>query len=217
MSDQPDFIHIFEPPASGGDGLTVLLLHGTGGTEADLIPLGRQLAPGAGLLSPRGKVLEGGVAARFFRRHGEGVLDIEDLKARTDELAGFLEWAGTEYGFDPAALVALGFSNGANVAVTLLYRHPELLAGAALLRPMLPYLPDPIPDLTGTQVLVDAGGADPLIPREQPAELADLLAGAGAAVSLQVTPGAGHGLVGQDMDALVTWFRDLSRGSQPQA
>jgi phospholipase/carboxylesterase len=207
LNDAPDFIHLFEPaPPGQGDHRTLLLLHGTGGTEADLVPLGRQLAPGAGFISPRGKVLEGGVAARFFRRHGEGNLDIEDLKERTDELARFIEWASGEYGFSPADLVALGFSNGANVAVALLYRHPELLAGAALLRPMLPYRPEPLPDLNGKSILVDAGTADPLIPTGQPAELAELLGRAGAEVTLQLTPGAGHGLAGEDLEVLTNWF-----------
>ena len=158
------------------------------------------------MLSPRGKVLEGGVAARFFRRHGEGVLDVEDLKVRTDELAGFVRRAAGGYGFDPTGLVALGFSNGANVATTLLFRHPELLAGAALLRPMLPYRPDPLPDLSGTRVLVDAGAADPMVPADQPPALAELLTEAGAEVTVQITPGAGHGLVQDDLDALVEWF-----------
>jgi phospholipase/carboxylesterase len=207
LNDAPDFIHLFEPAPTGqGDDRTLLLLHGTGGTESDLVPLGQQLAPGAGFISPRGKVLEGGVAARFFRRHGEGNLDIEDLKDRTDELARFIEWASGEYGFSPADLVALGFSNGANVAVALLYRHPELLVGAALLRPMLPYRPEPLPDLTGKSILVDAATADPLIPTGQPTELAELLGRAGAEVTLQLTPGAGHGLAGEDLEVLTNWF-----------
>ena len=206
MTEEVDFIHRFEPGSDDGVSPTLLLLHGTGGTEDDLVPLARQLAPGSALLSPRGKVLEGGVLTRFFRRHGEGMLDIEDLKDRTDELAGFVRRAAGEYGFDPAALVALGFSNGANVATTLLFRHPDLLAGAALLRPMLPYRPDPLPDLSAKRVLVDAGAADPMVPADQPPALADLLSEAGAEVTFQLSPGAGHGLVEDDLDALVVWF-----------
>ena len=206
MTEEVDFIHRFEPGSDDGVSPTLLLLHGTGGTEDDLVPLARQLAPGSALLSPRGKVLEGGVLTRFFRRHGEGMLDIEDLKDRTDELAGFVRRAAGEYGFDPAALVALGFSNGANVATTLLFRHPDLLAGAALLRPMLPYRPDPLPDLSAKRVLVDAGAADPMVPADQPPALAELLSEAGAEVTFQLSPGAGHGLVEDDLDALVVWF-----------
>ena len=205
MNESTDFIHRFEPSSEGGRP-TLLLLHGTGGSEDDLVPLAQQLVPGAAILSPRGKVLEGGVAARFFRRHAEGVLDVEDLKERTDELAGFIRKAADEYGFDPASLIALGFSNGANVATALLFRHPELLAGAALLRPMLPYRPDPLPDLTGKAVLVDAGTADPMVPADQPPALAELLTEAGAEVTLQLSPGAGHGLSGDDLNALVGWF-----------
>lgn len=211
MTDQPGFIHVFEPPVEGGSDLTLLLLHGTGGSESDLIPLGRQLAPGAGLLSPRGKVLEGGVLTRFFRRHGEGLLDIEDLKERTDEMAEFLEWASAEYGYDPAGLVALGFSNGANVATALLFRHPERLAGAALLRPMLPYRPDPLPDLAGKSALILAGENDPMVPLDQPRDLASLLAEAGASVEADVSIGVGHNLSEADLASLASWIRGLRR------
>ena len=208
MNEPPDFIHRFEPATEEG-GPTLLLLHGTGGSEDDLVPLAQQMVPGAALLSPRGKVLEGGVAARFFRRHAEGVLDVDDLKARTDELAGFVRRAAGKYGFEPAGLIALGFSNGANVATALLFRHPELLAGAALLRPMLPYRPESLPELEGKPVLVDAGAADPMVPADQPPALADLLSEAGAEVTVQVTPGAGHGLTGEDLGALSGWFGAL--------
>ena len=205
VNDGPDFIHRFEP--AGEDGRpTLLLLHGTGGSEDDLIPLAQQLSPGSAILSPRGKVLEGGVAARFFRRHAEGVLDVEDLKARTDELAGFIRKSAEEYGFEPSGLIALGFSNGANVATTLLFRHPDLFAGAALLRPMLPYRPDPLPDLSAKRVLIDAGAADQMVPADQPPALAELLTEAGAEVTFHLSPGAGHGLSADDLNALVGWF-----------
>jgi phospholipase/carboxylesterase len=212
VNDAPDFIHRFEPATEEGRP-TLLLLHGTGGSEDDLVPLAQQLAPGAAILSPRGKVLEGGVAARFFRRHAEGVLDVDDLKARTDELALFVRKAAGEYGFDSSGLVALGFSNGANVATALLFRHPDLLAGAALLRPMLPYLPDLLPDLTGKHILVDAGTADPMVPADQPPALAELLTSAGAEVTFQLSPGAGHGLSEDDLNALVGWFQSLPDGT----
>lgn len=203
------FTHLFEPGAPGGTGPVLLLLHGTGGTERDLVPLGKALLPGAAIISPRGKVLEGGVAARFFRRHGEGVLDLDDLKERTDELADFVRSASVTYGFESSDLVAIGFSNGANIATGLLLRHPLLLRGAALLRPMFPYRPDPLPDLTGKSVLIAAGGGDPMVPPEQPRELAEMLAEAGATVEATLTPGAGHGLSGSDLSALTTWIETL--------
>jgi phospholipase/carboxylesterase len=205
MPEAIDFIHLFEP-ATGDSGRTLLLLHGTGGTERDLVPLAQALAPGAAILSPRGKVLEGGVAARFFRRHGEGVLDVEDLKARTDELAGFVRASAESYGFDPARVTAIGFSNGANIATGLLFRHPELLEGAALLRPMLPYVPEPAPDLSGKRVLIAAGEGDPMVPPNEPEDLARMLTGFGAEVATSTAPGAGHGLSQRDLEALRVWF-----------
>lgn len=205
VSDPPDFIHLFEPPKNGS-GRTLLLLHGTGGGERDLLPLAGALVPEAAVLSPRGKVLEGGVAARFFRRHGEGVLDIDDLIERTDELAGFVREAAGRYEFDVAGLTAIGFSNGANIATSLLLRHPELLQGAALLRPMFFDLPGPPADLAGKQVLIAAGASDPLIPTGQPERLAGLLEGFGAAVTTSIAPGAGHGLDQQDLEVLRSWI-----------
>src|SRR5882757_2143834 len=133
---RPDFIHEFVP---GGSPRTLLLLHGTGGNERDLIQLGRELDPNAALLSPRGKVLENGMP-RFFRRLAEGVFDQADLKARTTELAAFIAAARSAYGL--AAPVALGFSNGANIAASLLLTHPDALAGALLMRATLPFEPD---------------------------------------------------------------------------
>jgi predicted esterase len=200
------FEHVFEP---GTSGWTLLLLHGTGGDEHDLVPLGRQLAPGAALLSPRGKVLEGGVAPRFFRRIAAGQLDIPDLLARTDELAGFVAAAAETHGLDTGRIVALGFSNGANIAVSLLLRHPGLLRGAALLRPMLPYEPDAQPALAGTDVLVAAGGQDPYSSPEQTARLVEILRGAGAQVAAQVEPAAGHGLTQADLAATARWVAGL--------
>ena len=139
------FTHLFEP---GEEGWALLLLHGTGGDERDLVGLGRRLAPGAALLSPRGKVLEDGVAPRFFRRLAVGRLDIPDLLVRTDELAEFVAGAVERYRLDPERVIAVGFSNGANIAVSLLLRHPSLLRAAALLRPTLPYEPAQSPRST---------------------------------------------------------------------
>ena len=202
------FEHVYEPGGAGGSdsAATLLLLHGTGGDENDLLPLARQLSPGAGLLSPRGKVLEGGVSRRFFRRLAVGELDIPDMLARTDDLAAFIRASGDSYGFDPARVVAIGFSNGANIAVSLLFRHPGLLAGAALLRPMLPYEPDPDLDLSGTRVFVAAGGQDPYVPPGQSHELDRRLREAGAAVDFRMEETVGHGLTQADLQALGGWL-----------
>jgi predicted esterase len=201
------FEYVYEPGAiDSGPATTLLLLHGTGGDEHDLLPLGRQLAPGCRLLSPRGKVLEGGVSRRFFRRLAVGDLDIPDLLFRTDELAAFVRNSAREEGFDPTRVVALGFSNGANIALSLLFRYPGLLRGAALLRPMLPYEPDHGLDLTGTRVFVAAGGRDPYVPAEQSRELEGCLSRAGATVDFRFDEAAGHGLTQADLEALAGWL-----------
>jgi phospholipase/carboxylesterase len=196
------FVHRFEP---GSGPVTLLLLHGTGGDEHQLIELGRQLAPAAALLSPRGQVLEDGVAARFFARRGVGDLDLDDLRRRGDELARWVGDACAQYGRDAARVIALGYSNGANIAVELLFRHAGVLRGAALLRAMLPYRPDAPFDLTGTEVLIAAGDADPYSSPEQVAELARLLTGAGAEVQV-ARQATGHGLTQGDLDALAAWL-----------
>ena len=162
MSGVEEFAHRYEP---GSGPATLLLLHGTGGDEHQLIELGRQLAPGAALLSPRGQVLEGGVAPRFFARRGIGNLDLDDLRLRGDQLARWVKEACAHYDRDAGRVVALGYSNGANIAVELLFRHGGLLRGAALLRPMLPYRPQEPLSLAGTDVLIASGDADPYRPR----------------------------------------------------
>jgi predicted esterase len=202
-----DFEHVWQP--AEGSATTLLLLHGTGGDERDMLPLATQLAPGCARLSPRGKVLEGGVSRRFFRRHAEGRLDIPDLLERTDELAAFVSASATDYGFDPSRVVAIAFSNGANIAASLLFRHPGLLQGAALLRPMLPYEPEPGLDLEGTSVLIAAGARDPLVPATQSRELARSLEEGGASVTLRVDDAAGHGLAEGDLVALAAWLGKL--------
>jgi predicted esterase len=201
------FEHVFEP---GQSEWTLLLLHGTGGDEHDLVPLGRRLAPQAALLSPRGKVLEAGMP-RFFRRLAVGQLDIPDLLKRTDELAQFVTAAAAAYDLDPDRVVALGFSNGANIAASLLLRHPTLLRGAALLRPMLPYGPEPGLQLAGTDVLIAAGEGDPYSSPEQTARLAAVLREAGADVAVHVEPGAGHNLGQGDLATLSGWLSELIR------
>lgn len=207
------FEHVYTPGVSDW---TLLLLHGTGGDEHDLIPLGRQLAPGAALLSPRGKVREAGMP-RFFRRLAIGQLDIPDLLVRTDELAAFVTAAAAQYGRDPAKIAALGFSNGANIAVSLLLRETNrpLLASVALLRPMLPYEPEGSLTLDGTEVLIAAGEGDPYSSPEQTRRLAEVLSGAGAAVSVHVEPRAGHSLGAGDLRALEGWAAGLSLAPAP--
>lgn len=183
----------------------MLLLHGTGGDENDLIPLGRQLAPKAGILSPRGKVLENGMP-RFFRRLAVGQLDIPDLFERTDELADFIKVAAGDYGFDPGKVIAVGLSNGANIAVSLLFRRPGTIAGAALLRPMLPYPAPEDLDLSGVPVLVASGGQDHYVPASESEELVRQLEGHGADVEYRFEPAAGHGLTQDDLIATHRWL-----------
>jgi phospholipase/carboxylesterase len=203
VTDALGFIHRFVP-ANGDDWTTLLLLHGTGGDENDLLPLGRMLYEQAALLSPRGKVLENG-APRFFRRLAEGVFDHEDLLNRTHELAGFVEAATSEYGLDPGGIFAVGFSNGANIAASLLLLHPGLLAGAVLLRAMAPFEPEITPDLSETPVYLAAGRSDHLVPPENTEHLAGLLREAGAKVDLDWQPG-GHGIGRAEIEAAHNWL-----------
>ncbi len=206
MPDALSFQHIFEP-ASDPDAPTLLLLHGTGGDENDLVPLGRAVAPGAGLLSPRGKVLENG-APRFFRRLAEGVFDQQDLAAQTAALASFIEAAARTYHFEPSRLIAVGFSNGANIAASLLLRKPDALSAAALLRPMVPFVPEAPAYLAGKSILVLAAKADPIVPAANTAQLVSLFTDASANVSLHQLPG-GHGLTSQDISLTQTWLRQF--------
>jgi phospholipase/carboxylesterase len=194
------FIHQFVP-ASAPRRQPLLLLHGTGGDENDLLPLGRMIAPGAALLSPRGKVLENGMP-RFFRRHAEGVFDIDDLKARALELADFVERARAHYGV--AKPLAVGFSNGANVAAAILLLRGDVFAGAILIRALLPLEPESMPSLSGVPVLVLSGAEDPLIPAAGRERLAQVLREAGADVSLHILP-AGHGLTQADVAIATEW------------
>lgn len=203
------FVHRFDPTEEPGSP-TLLLLHGTGGDENDLLPLGRMLDERAALLSPRGKVLENGMP-RFFRRLSMGVFDEEDLVNRTHELASFVEEAASEYGLDPKRLFAVGFSNGANIAASLLLLHPDLLAGAVLLRAMTPFELETLPDLSGTPVYLAAGRSDQMIPAESTERLAELLRKAGAEVTLDWQPG-GHGIGRAEVEAARDWLaRIVSR------
>ena len=171
MKAELDFVHEFVP---GSSKWTLLLLHGTGGNEHDLIPLGREIDPAAAILSPRGKVLENGMP-RFFRRLAEGVFDEDDLKKRTHELADFVGAAAKDYEFAADQVVAVGYSNGANIAASLLLLRPEILRAAILFRAMVPLLPEKLPDLSSARVWIGAGNQDPIIPTSETQRLVDLL------------------------------------------
>jgi phospholipase/carboxylesterase len=195
------FIHRFEPATSAGSP-PLLLLHGTGGDENDLLGLGKMISPGSALLSPRGRVLEHGMP-RFFRRLAEGVFDEADLRRRAHELGDFVSEARQRYGI--AAPVAVGFSNGANIAAALLLLQPEVLAGAILLRAMVPLSDPPTADLAGKPILLLSGQTDPIVPPGNSAKLAALLAQAGASVTHRVLP-AGHQLSQADVTLARDWI-----------
>lgn len=202
MSDL-GFLHRFVPAVEQRAPL-LLLLHGTGGNEEDLIPLGRTLLPGAALLSPRGKVLENGMP-RFFRRLAEGVFDMDDLLRRTHELGDFVESARRAYAISEK-IIAIGYSNGANIASSLMLLRPDILSASVLFRPMVPLVPEELPNLEGTSALIAAGRRDPIVPPGETLRLSELLEGAGAAVSLHWHEG-GHELGQDDVDAAKRWLR----------
>jgi phospholipase/carboxylesterase len=182
--------HVFLPADDLAAGPPLLLLHGTGGNEHDLLPLRDHLSPGAAVLSVRGTVLESGMP-RFFRRIREGVFDEDDLRQRADDLAEFVVTASAAYGIEDGSLVAVGFSNGANIASAMLLARPELLAGAVLLAAMVPYAELPSVDLGGTSVIISNGDRDPMINSETTQQLADQLRARGAEVVELPHPG-GH-------------------------
>jgi predicted esterase len=203
-----DFIHVFRPPAIAG-GPILLLLHGTGGNEHELVPLAETLLPGAGILSPRGKVLERGMP-RFFRRLAEGVFDIEDLKLRSAELADFITEAAARYEFSTRDLTAVGFSNGANMAGALVLLRPDALGTAVLFRAMVPLTPETLPRLAATPVLISNGRMDPLVSAEDTERLAALLRAAGADVTV-AWQNSGHELTERDVITAREWL------AQPRA
>ena len=191
---------------------TLLLLHGTGGDEHDLLALGGVLAPGASLLSPRGNVLEGAMP-RFFKRLGEGVFDLADLERRTKELAAFVRDSAASYGFDLDRLTAVGFSNGANIAASVILREPDLLKRAVLFRAMVPFEPQQPPRLDGTSVYLGAGRLDPIIPQSNVERLAAILRDGGATVTLD-WQAAGHGLTKTDVDNAREWLERQAVGGR---
>jgi predicted esterase len=207
-SDQKlGFTHRYIPPLDRNEKaeLTLILLHGTGGNEDDLLPLGRELEPNAGLLSPRGKILEGGRIPRFFRRLAEGVFDIEDLKFRTLELSGFIEKASRIYEFDARKVIAVGYSNGANIAASMLLLKPQTLTGAVLFRAMVPLIPDNLPDLSDKRIFMSSGLRDPIATRQEAERLSGLLKQAHAVVDLQ-WHNSGHELTQEDIHAAKQWL-----------
>jgi predicted esterase len=206
-SDQLGFTHRYVPSLDKGDkaGLTLLLLHGTGGNEDDLLTLGHELDSSAGLLSPRGKILEGGRIPRFFRRLAEGVFDIEDLKFRTHELAGFVDEASRIYGFDARKVIAVGYSNGANIAASILFLKPQTLSSAILFRAMVPLVPDNLPDLSDKRIFMSSGLRDPIATRQEAETLSGLLKQARAVVDLQ-WQNSGHELTQDDVHAAKQWL-----------
>ncbi len=201
MTPDLNFVHQFIP---GSSDRTLLVLHGTGGNEHDLLPLGRELDPAAALLSPRGQVSENG-HPRFFRRLAEGVFDLEDLKRRTDDLADFVEAAARHYEFDLNQLVAVGYSNGANIAASILLQRPGILRTAILLRAMVPFLPEKLPDLSGVRVWIAGGKEDMIIAPAETQRLADLLSSAGAEITTRFFD-AGHGLTNTELVLARRWL-----------
>lgn len=203
MRIQPDFLHEFVP---GNSNRTLLLLHGTGGNERDLLALGRELDPNASLLSPRGKILENGMP-RFFRRLAEGVFDLEDLKTRANELADFVSAAVRHYKLDADHIVGVGYSNGANIAASMLLLRPEIMHTAILFRAMVPLIPDKLPDLSTVHVWIGAGDQDPIVPASEVQRLVDLLRQASAGVTISFFH-AGHGLTNPEIETAGQWLRE---------
>lgn len=191
---------------------TLVLFHGTGGNEHDLLPLAELLAPGASVLGIRGNVLENGMP-RFFRRLAEGIFDEEDLIFRTHEVKQFLDEAAAKYGFDSGNLVAVGYSNGANIAGSLLFHYGGLFRAAVLLHPMVPLRGLAIPSLQGVPVFIGAGTNDPIIRSEETRELESLLSGAGAEVTSH-WGNQGHRLSTAEAEAARDWLASLTVSGQ---
>ena len=210
------FNHIFiNSPSNGSNNkeydnkgskkLTLVLLHGTGGNEEDLVFLGKEIEPNASILSPRGKVLENGMP-RFFRRLSEGIFDIEDLKFRTQELADFIQKCSLHYKFDLNRTIAVGFSNGANIAASMLFLRPELLQGAILFRAMVPFLPDdPFPNLSSKKILLSAGLNDPIATRTEIENLYNLFQKTNANIILKWQHSS-HNLIQDDLVIAKEWI-----------
>ena len=216
--NQLSFIHHFMPPknvpgyntakqrATQGKAFTTfLLLHGTGGNEQDLIPLAYELDKRAAILSPRGKVLENGITPRFFRRLAEGVFDLEDLKFRTNELADFVIDASKTYDFDLQHVIAVGYSNGANIAASMLLLRPEILSSSILFRAMVPLVTQTLPDLAKKYIFMSSGLYDPIVSRQEADRLFDLFKKTGANISLSWQE-SGHELTMDEIRKAREWL-----------
>ena len=199
-----DFVHRWEP----GKGRVILALHGTGGDESDLVPIAKMLDPRAAVLAPRGRVLEG-TMNRFFRRFEEGVFDLENMREETAALGDFVVQKGLEHGFDPLDVYALGFSNGANMAASLLLSRPDVLGGAILLRAMVPFEPSSPVDLNGKRIFMVNGRVDPIIPLDNAQRLAAIFREAGADVK-QVVLETGHNLTQGEIGLAREWLQSKS-------
>jgi len=204
MPDGMGFVHLYSAPRQPG-ARTLLLLHGTGGDEQSLLAVGRFLDPNAGLLSLRGNVLEG-TSPRFFQRLAPQVLDLEDLRVRTIELADFLKKTAEHYGFDPDNVVAVGYSNGANIAASTVLRYPKIFSGAILFHGVLPFMPEALPDLSGTRIFITEGERDSMISRELVFELSETFRAADAATTLNWHVG-GHELTRDEIFAAHEWLK----------
>ena len=215
------FIHRFMPPkkVSGSEKAkqgaiegktftTFLLLHGTGGNEEDLISLAYELDKSAAILSPRGKVLENGITPRFFRRLAEGVFDLEDLKFRTSELADFVIDASKTYDFDLQNVIAVGYSNGANIAASMLLLHPEILSSAILFRAMVPLVPKTLPDLSNNHIFMSSGLYDPIVSKQEAENLFGLFKKSGANIALSWQE-SGHELTMKEIRKAKEWLISL--------
>ncbi|HYZ50236.1 MAG TPA: alpha/beta hydrolase [Nitrososphaeraceae archaeon] len=222
MKSRLNFVHRFIPPkdtpsdekvrqlATGGKAFTTfLLLHGTGGNEEDLIPLAYELDKRAAILSPRGKVLENGISPRFFRRLAEGIFDIEDLKFRTNELADFVIGASKTYNFDLQRVIAVGYSNGANIAASMILLRPEILSSAILFRAMVPLVPQILPNLSDKCIFISSGLYDPIVSRQEAEKLLGLFRNAGANVSISWQE-SGHELTMDEIRKAKDWLLQYS-------
>ena len=184
--------------------LTLVLLHGTGGNEEDLIFLGKEIEPNASILSPRGKVLENGMP-RFFKRLAEGVFDIEDLKFRTHELVEFIRKCSLHYKFELRKTIAIGFSNGANIAASILLLRPDVFQGTILFRAMVPLVPNPLPDLSNKKILLSAGLQDPIVSRSETENLFKLFQKTNANITLK-WQNSSHNLIQDDLKISKEWI-----------
>jgi phospholipase/carboxylesterase len=204
MTDDIGFIHRFVPAEDKTSAETLVVLHGTGGDENDLIGIGQAIAPGAAILSPRGNVLENG-APRFFKRLAEGVFDPKEVHSRGDELSRFIRAAISRYGLNPERVFALGYSNGANIASTVMFIDPELLRGAIMFRPMMVFEPDERPDLSTAGVFISAGRMDPIVPVKSVERLVELFEASRAEVTLKWQL-AGHNLLPSEIRDATNWL-----------